>query len=74
MFPDSQKKRTLKRPRKSQEQIDALWRIYKQYNGLVPSRNEVKMISEAIGLKPAQITKWLWDTEKKIEKDKALAN
>ena len=73
VYQDSQEMRTTKRPRKSQDQIDALWRLYERSNGLLPSRDEMNMIAEAIGLKSAQITKWFWDTDKKIKDNRALA-
>ena len=63
----------MSRARKSQDQKDALWSLYKRLNGLPPARDEIKMIGEEMGLKPAQIYKWFWDTKKKIEEDTVLA-
>ena len=61
------------RTRKSQNQKEALWELYKRLNGIPPNKDETKILAVELSLKPHQIYKWFWDTRKKVDEDAQLA-
>ena len=68
------KQQRINRTRKSKEQTECLWSLYKRTNGVPPDSAEAKQIAEKLGLKAVQIYKWFWDTKKKVDEDAHLAS
>ena len=58
---------------KSQDQREALCKIYKRYNGNMPSNAVIDQLAIKLDLKANQIYKWFWNRKKSSEHHAQLA-
>ena len=53
--------------RRSSMTNDALWALYRRYNGKIPPPSDLEGLQTVLNLKKKTIYKWFWD---RIRKDK----
>lgn len=58
--------------RKTRFQKEALWELYRRYEGKIPGPEEIDNLTAMLNLKKKTIYKWFWDTIKREKKRKEL--
>ena len=56
-----QQKPKTTRPKKSQEQVDALCKLYHELGGKKPTSEQIKKFAEEHKMKANLVYKWFWD-------------